>query len=106
VDATVTQISEVVVAELRAAGYMESTIGQYAKTIRALAQYVGERGRVYDPGLGADFASRTVSPRTGRFSSGRSVGSTTVGSLSCSTRRCEIPPAAGRSAGFPAGAGF
>ncbi len=29
-DATVTLIGEVVVAELRAAGYMESTIGQYA----------------------------------------------------------------------------
>jgi len=70
-DATVTQIGEVVVAELRAAGYMESTIGQYAKTIRALTQYVGERGGVYDPGLGADFASRTVSLRTGRFSAER-----------------------------------
>jgi integrase len=70
-DATVTQIGEVVVAELRAAGYMESTIGQYAKTVRALARYVGERGGVYDPGLGAEFAALTVSPRTGRFSAQR-----------------------------------
>jgi len=46
-------------------------VGQYAKTIRALTQYVGERGGVYDPGLGADFASRTVSLRTGRFSAER-----------------------------------
>ena len=32
---TVTEIGAVVVAELRAAGYLESTIGQYAKTIKA-----------------------------------------------------------------------
>jgi integrase len=70
-DATVTQIGEVVVAELRAAGYMESTIGQYAKTIRALARHVEERGGVYGPGLGVEFASMTVSPRTGRFSAQR-----------------------------------
>ena len=70
-DATVTQIGEVVVAELRAAGYMESTIGQYAKTIRALARYAEERGGVYSPGLGVEFASMTVSPRTGRFSAQR-----------------------------------
>jgi integrase len=70
-DATVTQIGEVVVAELRAAGYMESTIGQYAKTIRALARYAEERGGVYGPGLGAEFASMTVSPRTDRFSAQR-----------------------------------
>jgi integrase len=70
-DATVTLIGEVVVAELRAAGYTESTIGQYAKTIRALARYAEERGGVYSPGLGAEFASMTVSPRTGRFSAQR-----------------------------------
>ena len=35
-DTTVSGISAVVVAELRAAGYMESTVGQYAKTIKAL----------------------------------------------------------------------
>src|SRR6266699_686855 len=70
-DATVTLIGEVVVAELRAAGYMESTIGQYAKTIRALARYAEERGGVYSPGLGAEFASMRVSPRTGRFSAQR-----------------------------------
>ncbi len=34
---TVTEIGAVVVAELRAAGYLESTIGQYAKTIKALS---------------------------------------------------------------------
>ena len=47
-DMTVTRIGEVVVAELRAAGYLDSTVGQYAKTIRALARYAKERGGV-DP---------------------------------------------------------
>ena len=46
-DATVTGIGAVVVAELRAAGYMESTIGQYQKTIKGLTEFVGERGGVY-----------------------------------------------------------
>lgn len=67
-DATVKRIGGVVVAELRSARYMESTIGQYEKTIRALAGFVEERGGVYTPGLGAEFASLTTSPRTGRFS--------------------------------------
>ena len=35
-DTTVARIAAVVVAELRTAGYMESTIGQYAKSIKAL----------------------------------------------------------------------
>jgi integrase len=70
-DMTVTGIGALVVAELRAAGYRESTIGQYAKTIGALARYVAGRGGVYSPGLGAGFASMTVSPRTGRFSAQR-----------------------------------
>jgi len=65
---TVTRIGAVVVAELRAAGYMESTIGQYVKTIKALAAFVEARDCVYSPRLGAEFASMTVSPRTGRFS--------------------------------------
>jgi hypothetical protein len=37
-DTTVSGIGAVVVAELRAAGYMESTVGQYAKTIKALTE--------------------------------------------------------------------
>ena len=68
-DMTVTQVGAVVVAELRAAGYMESTIGQYAKTIRALSEFAS--GRVYSVGLGAEFASMTISARTGRFSAQR-----------------------------------
>ncbi len=70
-DATVGEIGEVVVAELASAGYMASTIGQYEKTIRALAVFVEDRGGVYSPELGAEFSSMTVSPRTGRFSAQR-----------------------------------
>ena len=65
-DTTVSGIGAVVVAELRAAGYMESTVGQYAKTIKALTEFAS--GREYSAGLGAEFASMTTSVRTGRFS--------------------------------------
>ena len=69
-DTTVPGIGSVVVAELRAAGYLESTIGQYEKTIKALTCFAEERGG-YTPALGAAFASMTISPRTGRFSAQR-----------------------------------
>jgi integrase len=65
-DTTVSGIGAVVVAQLRAAGYMESTVGQYAKTIKALTEFAS--GRDYSAGLGADFASMTTCVRTGRFS--------------------------------------
>ena len=65
-DTTVSGIGAVVVAELRAAGYMESTVGQYAKTIKALTEFAS--GREYSTILGAEFASMTTSVRTGRFS--------------------------------------
>ena len=68
-DMTVTQIGAVVVAQLRAAGYMESTIGQYAKTVKALSEFAS--GRAYSVDLGAEFASMTTSVRTGRFSAQR-----------------------------------
>jgi hypothetical protein len=70
-DTTVTGIGSFVVAELRTAGYMESTIGQYEKTIKALTGFAEERGTTYTPSLGAAFASMTVSPRTGRVSAQR-----------------------------------
>ena len=65
-DMTVSGIGAVVVAELRAAGYMESTVGQYAKTIKALTEFAS--GREYSTSLGAEFAEMTTSVRTGRFS--------------------------------------
>jgi integrase len=70
-DTTVARLSALVVTALRAAGYAESTIGQYVKTINALTEYAKERGGVYSPELGARFASMTISPRTGRFSAQR-----------------------------------
>lgn len=71
-DTTITRIGEIVVAELRSAGYMESTIGQYGKSIKAFTAYARRRGAgVYTPALGARFASLTTSPRTGRFSAQR-----------------------------------
>ena len=70
-DTTVNGIGSVVVAELRAAGYMESTIGQYEKTIKALACFADNSGSGYTVPLGVAFASMTVSPRTGRFSAQR-----------------------------------
>ena len=70
-DTTVAGIASVVVAQLRSAGYMESTIGQYEKTIKALTAFLAERGEEYTPELGAQFAAMTVSPRTGRFSAQR-----------------------------------
>jgi integrase len=70
-DTTVTGIGAIVVGELRATGYMESTIGNYEKTIRMLAGFVERRGGLYTTLLGAKFASMTTSPRTGRFSAQR-----------------------------------
>ena len=83
-DTTVSGIGAVVVAELRAAGYMESTVGQYLKTIKALTEFAS--GREYSTSLGAEFASMTTSARTGRFSG--SAGSITGVWSRCSTRMC------------------
>lgn len=70
-DTTVAGIGGVVVAQLRAAGYMESTVIQKLKSIKTLEEFVGQRGGVYTPALGHRFAALTISPRTGRFSSER-----------------------------------
>ena len=70
-DTVVTEVGSVVVAALRQAGFMESTIGQYEKSIKALAGFAESRGGCYTASLGTAFASMTVSPRTGRFSAQR-----------------------------------
>lgn len=70
-DTAVVQLGARVVAALRSAGYAESTIGQYEKTIRVLDGFIAERGGAYTSELGAVFASLTTSPRTGRFSGQR-----------------------------------
>lgn len=70
-DITIKQLGEVVVAALRAAGYMESTIGNYQKTIKALAEYAGGQDQLYTVELGGKFAAMTTSPRTRKFSAVR-----------------------------------
>ena len=51
-DTTVSGIGAVVVAELRAAGYLESTVGQYAKSIKALTEFASGREYVRRFGCG------------------------------------------------------
>lgn len=70
-DTMVSEIGERVVAALEAAGYAESTIGQYRKSLRWLGMLARKQGGVYTLALGAEFASMTTSPRTGKFSAQR-----------------------------------
>ena len=70
-DTTISGVGLVVVAGLRAADYLESTIGQYEKSIKALTIFAGNSGSEYTASLGASFAAMTISPRTGRFSAQR-----------------------------------
>ena len=74
-DTTVSGIGVVVVADLRAAGYMESSVGRYAKTIKALMKL--PRGVEYSTSRGAQFASMTTSACTSRFSPARRFESAT-----------------------------
>lgn len=48
-DMPVTRIGAVIVAELRTAGNMNSTIGHQEKKIKALTELIKERGGVYTP---------------------------------------------------------
>lgn len=70
-DTTVSAIGNVVVAALEEAGYRQSTIGNYRKSIRWLGVLAKRQDGVYTTVLGAEFASMTTSPRTGRYSSQR-----------------------------------
>jgi integrase len=70
-DTMVSNIGERVVVALEAAGYAESMMGQYRKSLRYLALLAQKQAGVYSPGLGAEFASMTTSPRTGMFSAQR-----------------------------------
>jgi hypothetical protein len=54
---TVAGIGSVVAAELRAAGYAESTVVLYERVIGVLARYAAGRDADYSPELGAEFAS-------------------------------------------------
>jgi integrase len=70
-DTMVGGIGERVVAALEAAGYAESTIGQYRKSLGCLELLARKQAGVYTLALGAEFASMTTSPRTGNFSAQR-----------------------------------
>jgi integrase len=70
-DMTVAGIGSAVVAQMRASGYAESTVVLNERVIGVLARYAAGRDAGYSPELGAQFASRTVSPRTCRFSAQR-----------------------------------
>jgi hypothetical protein len=70
----VEEIGMAVVDALEVAGYKESTIDQYRKSIRVLAVLAQRQGGVYTLGFRAEFASRMMmmmSARTGRFSAQR-----------------------------------
>ena len=70
-DTTISGIGERVVAALDAAGYAETTIGQYRKSLRLLEHLARNQEGLYTQALGAEFASLTTNPRTGRFSAQR-----------------------------------
>ena len=70
-DTTITAIGDVVMAGLEDAGYRQSTLGQYRKSLKWLGVLAEKQDGVYTHELGAEFASMTVSPRTGRYSSQR-----------------------------------
>ncbi|MGP9729204.1 site-specific integrase [Glutamicibacter sp. 287] len=72
-DTSVQEIGAAVVAALRTAGYMESTIGQYQKSIKQLEMLAAQHDGTYTCELGARFAMMTTSPRTGEFSKQRST---------------------------------
>lgn len=70
-DTTVTHLGGLVVAALRTAGYAESTISQYERTILVLDRFIRDHGGEYTKSSGAVFESSTTSPRTGQFSAQR-----------------------------------
>ncbi|MGP9490626.1 tyrosine-type recombinase/integrase [Glutamicibacter sp. AOP5-A2-7] len=71
-DTSVQENGTAVVDALRAAGYMESTIGQYQKSIKQLGLLAAHQDGIYTCELGTRFVSMTTSPRTGKFSQQRS----------------------------------
>lgn len=67
-DTTVSEKGKQVVAAMEAAGYNVDTIGRYRSLIRQLALLAESQRGVYSSELGAEFASMTTNPRTGKFS--------------------------------------
>ncbi len=68
-DMQLDSVLDAVVDAERGAHYMESTIGQTKIAIRAMKSFAAERGQSeYTKEFGAEFASLTTSPKTGKFS--------------------------------------
>ncbi len=70
-ETTVSGIGELVLASLEAAGYKQSTMLEYRKWLRRLELLARKQDGQYTVELGAQFASMTTSPRTGRLSDQR-----------------------------------
>lgn len=70
-ETTVREIGGRVLAALAAAGYSGSTIREYREWIKLLDRLARKQDGQYTAQLGAEFASMTTSPRTGRFSDQR-----------------------------------
>ena len=70
-DTTVAALGDVIVTALKDADYMQSTINQYRKSIKWLGVLAEEHDGLYTTTLGAQFASMTISPRSGKFSAQR-----------------------------------
>lgn len=111
-DATVAELGERVVAALEAAGYVGSTVLEYRKWIRRMEVLSRCRGGVYTVELGAEFASMTTSPHTGKFSDQRRKAHRRVvdlfdsclltGTVDLSLKRHDRKPAVPRSREFSA----
>jgi len=68
----VEEVIAAIVAKLRSAGYMESSVKLQSREARRLGRWCEEHGEgCYTTELGAAFAASVVSPRTGRFSQQR-----------------------------------
>ena len=70
-EATVMEVGGRVLAALATAGYAEATIREYREWINRLVLLARKQDGLYTVELGAEFASMTTSPRTGRFSAQR-----------------------------------
>lgn len=69
VSVPVEEVTAAIVAKLRSAGYMESTVGLQGREARRLVRWCHEHGDgQYTAELGARFAAAVVSPLTGEFS--------------------------------------
>ncbi|MGP5073498.1 hypothetical protein ACTXI0_13955 [Arthrobacter rhombi] len=70
-ETTVSGIGELLMAALKSAGYKPSTMLEYRKWLRRLELLARKQDGKYTEELGAEFASMTMSPRTGQFSDQR-----------------------------------